>query len=552
MKQGFTITRTLATHDEFEAMFAASVDMITLHELDGTVRLASEACRAILGCEPAELIGRLPAETFVYAEDVPLLTAAIERLRKGLETIDFTFRARTETGSPQWLETRISTVRDGNGSATGFVAVSRVVTDRLEAERLLQTQLERYRQIADAVPGMTVWIVDRAMRCRFAAGAGFPSLGIDPASCFDRPLGEILSADRLAAVRPHLEEAFAGRTSTEDDQSVPNRNFWLRYVPVAETSGAVEEVLVVGLEVTDREQTHEALRRSEASFSSAFDNSPIGMAITAPDGSVLRVNDAFCAFTKRSRGELHGGAWLELTHPEDRESSLELVRRMLAGEKRTAMVEKRFVRPDHTVVHAMMSITLVRDDRGRPLHLVTQVLDITDRRRLESYLEELALRDPLTGAHNRRAFDVELSRRLTVESAGAPNGAVVIFDIDHFKEVNDTFGHHIGDDVLRHLVSAWRQRLRRSDVLARTGGDEFVVLLDETDPENAHAVANDLVTLADQAILTVTGVASSMSAGMALFRQDEDPAQLLRRADDALYLAKRAGRGRLVVDESRI
>ena len=267
MKQGFTITRTLATHDEFEAMFAASVDMITLHELDGTVRLASEACRAILGFEPAELIGRMPAETFVYAEDVPLLTAAIERLRKGLETIDFTFRARTETGSPQWLETRISTVRDGNGSATGFVAVSRVVTDRLEAERLLQTQLERYRQIADAVPGMTVWIVDRAMRCRFAAGAGFPSLGIDPASCFDRPLGEILSADRLAAVRPHLEEAFAGRTSTEDDQSVPNRNFWLRYVPVAETSGAVEEVLVVGMEVTDREQTHEALRRSEASFS---------------------------------------------------------------------------------------------------------------------------------------------------------------------------------------------------------------------------------------------------------------------------------------------
>jgi diguanylate cyclase (GGDEF)-like protein/PAS domain S-box-containing protein len=276
------------------------------------------------------------------------------------------------------------------------------------------------------------------------------------------------------------------------------------------------------------------------------------MAITAPDGSVLRVNDAFCAFTKRTREELHGGAWLELTHPDDLESNVELIRRMLAGEKRTAMVEKRFVRPDHSVVQAMMSITLVRDDEGRPLHLVTQVLDITDRHRLEAYLEELALRDPLTGAHNRRAFDTELTRRLTVDSGEPPNGALVIFDIDHFKSVNDTFGHHIGDDVLRHLVAAWRHRLRRSDVLARTGGDEFVVLLGDAEPDQAHAVASDLMTVADEAILTVTGVASSVSAGMAMFRIDEGPDQLLRRADDALYLAKRAGRGRLVLDESEL
>ena len=99
----------------------------------------------------------------------------------------------------------------------------------------------------------------------------------------------------------------------------------------------------------------------------------------------------------------------------------------------------------------------------------------------------------------------------------------MLFDIDHFKEVNDTFGHNIGDDVLRHLVAAWRHRLRRSDVLVRTGGDEFVVLLGDADPANAQAVAADLVTLADEAILTVTGVASSVSAGMALFRPTRTP-----------------------------
>ncbi len=548
MTQGFTTTRPVATHNELAAIFAASVDLITLHELDGTIRFASQACLTILGFAPDELVGRAPAETFLYAEDVPVMDAAIDRLRSGRETVDFTFRARTETGKPQWLETRIGVVRDGNDSATGFVAVSRVVTDRRESERRLQAQLGRYRQIADAVPGMTVWIVDRELRCRFAAGAGFSAVTVEPAACVDRSLGELLSADRLAGLRPHLEAAFAGTTSTEEDSSVAGHHYWLRYLPIAGASGAIDEVLMVGLEVTDREQTHEALRRSEASFSSAFDDSPIGMAITAPDGAVLRVNDAFCALTKRSREELHRGSWMDLTHPDDLGSNIELIRRMLAGEKRTAMVERRYVRPDHSVVHAMTSITLVRDNKSRPLHLVTQVLDVTDRRRLEAYLEELALRDPLTGAHNRRALDVELSRRLTGESSGEPSGALVLFDIDHFKEVNDTFGHQIGDDVLRHLVASWRHRLRRSDVLVRTGGDEFVVVLGDADTSNAESIARDLVALADEAILTVTGIASSVSAGMAMFRPDETPDRLLRRADDALYLAKRAGRGRLVVD----
>ena len=426
MTTSFISAETTGVPDELATVLSGVGDLVTVHDLDGRIRLASESSRAILGVAPGELVGRMPEESFVYAEDVVELSAAIERLRKGDETAAVTFRARTESGQAQWLESRIGTMRDASGAAGGLVAVSRVVTER--------------------------------------------------------------------------------------------------------------------------EQTHEALRRSEASFSSAFDYSPIGMVITAPDNSLLRVNDAFCELTKRSRAELHSASWRELIHPDDLESCLELTGRILGGQMRTAMVEKRYVRPDNSVVNAVMSITLVRDEQDRPLHLVTQVLDVTDRHRLETYLEELALRDPLTGAHNRRALEVELSSRLAAESAGTPGGALVLLDIDHFKDVNDTFGHNTGDDVLRHLVAEWRRRLRRNDVLVRTGGDEFVVLLGDADPDSAESVARDLLALADTAILTVTGVASSVSAGMALLRADEEPAELLRRADEALYLAKRGGRGRLVIE----
>ena len=412
--------------DELAAVLSGMADLLTVHDLDGRIRLVSESSRAILGTAPADLVGRMPGESFVYAEDALELDAAIDRLRKGDETVELIFRARTESGRPQWLESRIGTMRDATGAASGLVAVSRVVTER--------------------------------------------------------------------------------------------------------------------------EQTHEALRQSEASFSSAFDYSPIGMVITAPDFSLLRVNDAFCELTRRSRAELHRVSWRELIHPDDLASSLELIGRILGGQMRTTMIERRYLRPDGSVVNVVMSITLVRDEKDRPLHLVTQVLDVTDRHRLETYLEELALRDPLTGAHNRRALEVELSSRLAAGSAGAPGGALVLLDIDRFKSVNDTFGHGTGDDVLRHLVAEWRHRLRRNDVLVRTGGDEFVVLLGDADPKSAESVARDLLSLADAAILTVTGVASSVSAGMALFSHGQEPADLLRRADEALYLAKRAGRGRLVIE----
>jgi len=545
-----TTLRPAVAPYELAAMLAGFADLVSLHDLDGRTRLASESFRTILGLAPNELIGRMPEDSFVLAEDALLWRAAMDRVEAGHESVEVLFRASSSHGGLEWLETRIGAVRGRDSSVSGFVAVSRVVTERLDAERRSQARLGRYHQVTGAVAGMTTFIVDGEHRCRFAAGAGFSSMAKGPDGCLDRPLWQLLSTVRYAAARCHIDEALAGRASDEEHSSLDGRRFWSQYIPVTAVSGAIEEVLVVSLEVTERERTHEALRRSEASFSSAFDNSPIGMAINAADGSVLRVNDAFCALTKRSRAELHKGSLSELIHPDDVQANLELISRILAGERRTAVVERRYLRPDHSVVHALMSITLVRDHHGRPLHLVTQVLDVTDRHRLEAYLGELALRDPLTGAHNRRALDVELSRRLAVESAGAPSGALVLFDIDHFKEVNDSFGHDIGDDVLRNLAAAWRERLRRSDVLVRIGGDEFVVLLGDADPENAQAVARELLSLANGVIITATGLATSVSAGMALLRPEEDAARLLRRADQALYLAKRAGRGRLVVDDS--
>jgi len=157
----------------------------------------------------------MPAETFLRTEDVPQLAAALDRLRKGADTVELTLGARTRTGHPSgsrrdWARSEVSTDRR---PVPGHLASG----DRPARDRATPaTQLERYRQITNAVPGMTAWIIDRDLRCRFAAGDRLRPIAATPDACVDRPLAQLVSPDRFSAVRRHLEESFAGRSSTEE------------------------------------------------------------------------------------------------------------------------------------------------------------------------------------------------------------------------------------------------------------------------------------------------------------------------------------------------
>jgi len=165
------------------------------------------------------------------------------------------------------------------------------------------------------------------------------------------------------------------------------------------------------------------------------------------------------------------------------------------------------------------------------------------RVQLHQQLEQLAMTDSLTGLHNRHVLEDALSRELLrAERSGQPC-AVLFCDLDHFKEVNDQWDHATGDQILQQVAAVLRQRLRRGDLAARYGGDEFVVLLPDTDIASAVQVAADLRQRIERApgprrVTVSIGVAGSATASL-------DGASLLAAADAAMYLAKRAGRNRV-------
>jgi diguanylate cyclase (GGDEF)-like protein/PAS domain S-box-containing protein len=279
-------------------------------------------------------------------------------------------------------------------------------------------------------------------------------------------------------------------------------------------------------------------RHATTSLDAVFDHAPLGMAVFNTDGEYVRANAALCALLGRTEQQLIGVRDQEITHPDDRASDVDAAWRILNGELSTWQCEKRFVRPDGSVVWTLANLTFVRDEYGRPLCWVGQFQDITELRRLAS-------RDPLTDTLNRRAFDVELQRATT---ASRPS-ALLMLDLDGFKDINDAHGHDAGDELLRVIAGAIGRRLRRHDVLARLGGDEFAVLLPGCALDEARRVAEDLAALVGGQRFLFDGVERSVTASVGIARvcSVSAPVAALSAADRAMYAAKAVGGGRVRV-----
>jgi diguanylate cyclase (GGDEF)-like protein len=183
-----------------------------------------------------------------------------------------------------------------------------------------------------------------------------------------------------------------------------------------------------------------------------------------------------------------------------------------------------------------------------PIYLIS-LRDIRDRKEIEEKLNQLAITDSLTGIFNRRHIMVLAEQELERSQRLGRELSIVLFDVDHFKQVNDSFGHLVGDQVLESLARTCQANLRSFDSLGRYGGEEFLVVLPETDAPTAWAVAERLRSLVEclevsqsQGVMRVSISLGTASLGMG---RDADLDQLLEEADRALYQAKESGRNRI-------
>jgi diguanylate cyclase (GGDEF)-like protein/PAS domain S-box-containing protein len=294
-----------------------------------------------------------------------------------------------------------------------------------------------------------------------------------------------------------------------------------------------------------------ALVSSEARFRATFDRAAIGIVHTSLDRRYLQVNQKYCDMLGYTRDELVGLPSNGFTHPDDREEGGQYREQLLSGETDSVSAERRYVCKNGSIIWTNRTVSLVRDHHGQPLYFLRIVEDVTERKRLEIELRDLATTDMLTGLPNRRAFIARLEdeheRLRRFESQQA---AVLILDLDYFKSINDTHGHPGGDAMLRHVAEVIRDEIRAIDMSSRLGGEEFAVLLTGATLTAAREFAERLrrkiaalTVMHEGKTITVTA-----SIGVAALRAtDENADTALQFADKALYRAKDIGRDRVEV-----
>ncbi len=295
-------------------------------------------------------------------------------------------------------------------------------------------------------------------------------------------------------------------------------------------------------------EVERGLREVRERFESAFDNAPIGMALIAMDGRWLQVNDALCRITGHTGEALKATTLRAMTHPDDLDLDAEQLQRLLAGQIPSYQVEKRYRHALGHHVWVLVTTSIVRDEDRVPLYVVTQVQDVSERKELARRLEYFVDHDFLTGLFNRRHFEQELAKETErVARYGSP-GAVLVIDLDNFKDVNDSFGHKAGDDLLKGVAGLLRQRLRNTDTVARIGGDEFAVLLPQTDSQHAQELADEVVKALGRqmAVLADQSIRITASIGVTMFDGLTDT-EVLAYADLAMYEAKETGRNRVAM-----
>ncbi|HEY7961639.1 MAG TPA: diguanylate cyclase [Solirubrobacteraceae bacterium] len=278
-------------------------------------------------------------------------------------------------------------------------------------------------------------------------------------------------------------------------------------------------------------------------FEQVFERAPIGTGLLDQDGRWVLVNHALCDITGYTADELIGQRFGDITHPEDVTNDAARRQQLLDGEISAFQTEKRYVNAAGETMSALLSISLVRDHHGAPLHFIVQVQDISERKHLEEHLRHLADHDPLTGLRNRRLFEHDLRLQIGRCQRYAEQAALLAIDLDGFKAVNDVHGHKVGDDALKAVARTLTRRLRATDLVARLGGDEFAVLLPHMTADGAQIVVEDLMRVIE-ACAVDTGdsvVHLAGSVGYALIDSDTaSDEDVLVAADRAMYAVKRA------------
>ena len=542
--------------------FEHSAAGIALQSPAGRWLEVNPAFCALVGYSREELIGN-SFTAITHADDVQRSLEQLGRLnRKEISSFRFDKRYLHANGREVWVRLDVSMVLDDQDRPELIITQANDIT----ASRQIREQLaENEARLSSIIRSMAEGVIaiekdgsfsvanQRAAHILGAVPHALESLSLSDfeSDCWrldgtPMSLEEFPASVTLATGRPQREVVMGM-------ERPDGRQVWIEIsTEPVHAQGTEELISVVATfsDITARISTERALRESEERLSLAVEGAKLGMWDWHLDTRELSFNGIAERMLGYGRNEVESSlkSVRALAHPDDEDRLVDEMEAHLSGARPFFETDVRMRRKSGGYIWTNIRGRVTeRDPHDRPLRVTGMLIDISQRKDLEARLNELATTDELTGLLNRRHATEVL--RLEIDRARRNGGSLglVLLDIDHFKQVNDRFGHDAGDKVLADVAELLLSRLRKTDFAARWGGEEFAIILPATDREGGSTFAAELLGRM-QEIRTPDGNGVSASFGVVDYRGDESPSELVKRADRLMYKAKHEGRARVEVE----
>lgn len=511
----------------------------------GMVDFVSDAIERISG-HPAALFMRVGTRTWatlICPEDQPVRHAVVSNAEATNEPYVVEYRIVDASGTERWVSEQGHPRMDPDRKTGWIDGILTDISDRKHNEMRIEALLAQQSAILDNVMFGVMFVRDRHV----------VSANRRSEELFGYDSGELVGAStsvifpsridyELAGLRQYSSLG-AGKEFSEERQyrKRDGSTFWCMVSGCAiDPNHPHAGSIWVYADITERKQAEEKLRLAATVLEHIAD----GVMVVDAERRIVAVNPAFTQITGYAESEAIGkDASLTRSARHEERFYRELWEDLdAAGFWRGEIWNKR---KNGEVYPEWLTMSAVRDNTGRTTHFVGVFSDITTVKQTQEKLDHMAHHDPLTTLPNRLLFHDRLQHAIQRAGRGNKQLAVLFIDLDRFKNVNDTLGHHIGDELLVQVAGALGERLREGDTLARLGGDEFIVLLEEVDGAfGAGQVAEKLMSMFEKPFIVsdyelfVTG-----SVGISLYPNDAtDLNMLIMNADVAMYQAKARGR----------
>jgi diguanylate cyclase (GGDEF)-like protein/PAS domain S-box-containing protein len=491
---------------------------------------------------------------------------AVLRGQQGSFSLEYPCHSPSKEG---WFLIRVT--RLSRDASSAVVVAHEDITARKRAEQQSRYHTQLLANVNDVIIGtdqnFTITFWNPAAEKIFG-WTSHEVIGRQTADVLQTELSEI---DRAESIRALAETGIwigeVGQHARDGSRLVFEASIMALY----ENDGSITGYVSANRDITQRKHAETALHESEARFRNLTESLPDAVYIL----DLVNHNVAYFnheAFLGYSRDELMGlGSILHGLHPEDTSAVMAHWQKVTRGEVPGSLEYRLRNKAGHWEWVASRETIVSRGADGAPKEIMVILSTITERKQAEEELRHakeiieaanrelqqavareqfLARTDELTRVNNRRHFFDLAKHEFAVAQRYQHPLSVILFDIDHFKQINDTFGHQVGDEVLHQIAQIAGAHLRAADVLARYGGEEFVLLLPDSTTQQARVLAERIRKgIAERGIDTDIGnVRVTMSAGIAEVLSQEDTLdRLIQRADQALYVAKEAGRNRTIL-----